>query len=83
MKKPINDLIEQIKLAKKRKLIYKYVIAPNRGSDGDICWSYTLAIMLHNTKNMPMIRQRLVNHISQNYCTQSVSQSELTVWINY
>jgi hypothetical protein len=52
-------------------------------SEGEICWNYTMAIVLHNTKDVSTIKQKLINHIEHNYYIQAISQTESTIWINY
>lgn len=83
MRRTINDLITQVRAAKKQKLIRRYFVINDNGSDGDICWNYTIAIVLHDTKNVSNTRQQLIRHIENTYQIQAISQSESTIWINY
>jgi len=83
MRRSINELIMQVRAAKRQRLIRRYFVMNDNGSDGDICWNYTIAIVLHDTQNVSITRQQLINHIEHNYQIQAISQSESTIWINY
>jgi len=83
MRRSTDDLIQQLRTAKRQKLIHRYFVGNTNGSDGDICWNYTIGIVLHCTKNVAETRHRLVRHIEENYQIQAISQTESTIWINY
>jgi hypothetical protein len=83
MRRSINDLILQLQIAKRQKLIHRYFVMNDNRSEGEICWNYTMAIVLHNTKDVSTIKQKLINHIEHNYYIQAISQTESTIWINY